>query len=206
MLAQDEEKIISSIHKEDLKNLRDYATLARLENEYRYKNQQRRLRILTVFAAFYSLLSVMVLLWFKNRPNILFWPINIESQSQEVENLRRDIESVKQETTILKSAISSSTGRDIPINYLNLQLDRLDNREKALEESISLDPEKALTAGLLREKQKNLEANLLELRGAHSKIDSKLDNFITTVLIAPIVTAIFGFLIWLLQKKMKKED
>jgi nitrate reductase NapE component len=73
-----------------------------------------------------------------------------------------------------------------------------------LEDSISLEPDKALTAAVLREDQKNVESSLTDVRDSEARLESKLDNFITTVVIVPIVTAIIGIIIWLLQGRLKK--
>lgn len=201
----DEQKIISDFNKSS-SGLKDYKSLLNFEKEYRFKKQQRKLMFVSIIFVFYLLMALTLLLFFRNKASsILFWPLNtvesqrIESLENRLQNLEKDIENVQ-------LTFSSTTNGNSSLSYINSQIHNLNTRQESIEQSINLDPEKALTATLLREKQKNLENNFIEIKNSQAKLESKFDNFITTIILGPLITAILGFIIWLIQSRLKKEN
>jgi nitrate reductase NapE component len=200
----DEEKILSGLTKEKVDNLTDYNTFTRLDDQFKSKKKSKRIVVLLISLLVYVLISVTVLYSFRNRADVLFWPLNISSDGKTDPLIDKKITALTAEISDLKFIIASTSQEYTSFNYLNSQIRELQNRERALEDSISLEPDKALTAAVLREDQKNVESSLTDVRDSEARLESKLDNFITTVVIVPIVTAIIGIIIWLLQGRLKK--
>jgi len=201
----DEQKIISNISEES-GGLKDYNSFLRFSDKYQLKRRQRKLIIMIIVLLFYFFGALVALFFFKNDYDLLSWPLSAQPQNQQINDLQARTENLEKEIGSFQKIFASSVNSNMAIGYLNSQFDKLDKKQTALEESISLDPEKALTAALLREKQKNLEDNFAQLRDAQNKLDSKLDTFITTVILAPIMVALLGLLGWFLKGKFDKKS
>lgn len=192
----DEKKLIESIEKKST-IFNDYTSLARFNLEYQTKKRQQKLVFGSIFLVGYIIVAFSILFMFKDNTTVLFWPFEKPVDSNQLDDLQKQVLTLSKETEDVKIALAS------PQN--NASVKYLDNRLSALEQSISLNPEKALTAVLLREKQKNLEENFSELRSEQARLDSKVDNFFITVIIAPVAVAILGFLGWFIKGRFKKD-
>lgn len=202
----DENKIINDLSKSPT-GLNDYKSLLHSEKEYNYKLKQKKIMALAILLAVYTLFSIGLLIFFRNKANdILLWPLKPAQESTNIILLEKKLDNLSRETNNLNEILSKSVENNYSVSYFNSKLEKLNNSQKSIEEAISLDPEKVLTTTFLREKQKNLESSFLDLRNSQDKLDSKLDNFITTVIVVPIITAILGFIIWVLQSKYKKDN
>lgn len=196
---------------EDLSNsssgLKDYNSLLHSEKEYSFKLKQKKIIILAILLSVYTLLALALLVFFKNKAtDIMLWPFGDTQKINNSENLEKRLNTLDKEVIILNETLSKSTENNYSTSYLNSKIENLNLRQKSIESSISTDPEKALTSVLLREKQINIENGLLELRNSQDKLNTRVDNLITTVIVGPIVTAILGFIFWVLQSKFKKEN
>jgi hypothetical protein len=190
----DETKLFKKIE-QDTSPLKDYKAFLKVSEELHQKKQQKKLIWKVALLLVYLSFSFIYLFLFRNNPSIIFWPVKTSSSEQEISDIQLQIDSLKKEISNLRSVYSSSSD--------NVTIKMLEKRIGGLEDAIFLDPEKALTAVLLREKQKNLETNFSELRNTQSRIEGKLDSFITTVIFVPL----FGGLIaWFVQSRFKKED
>ena len=200
------EKIINDINNSS-SGLRDYNSLLHSEKEYFFKKKQKKMILLATIILVYTLISLTLLIFFKNKAtDIMLWPL---INTQKVDNynaLENKVNLLDKEVATFNDILSKSTQNNYSISYLNSKIEKIDSRQKSIESSISTDPEKALTSVLLREKQINIENSLLDLKNQQDKLNTRVDNFITTVLVGPIVTAILGFIIWILQSKFKKEN
>ncbi len=200
-----EEEIILNLDKES-SDLEDYDSYLIKKREYRLRKQQSRVLFAGVFLLVYVVMALSVLSFFRDTPSGLFPSFGISSSEEEkIKDLELRMNLIGMRVESLQSTISS-TQASSSVSYLDSQFAELSRRQNALEESISLDPEKALTAGLLREKQKNLENNFSDLRNAQVRLDSKLSDFITAVFVTPIAVAFVGFFIWFIQRKITKND
>ena len=193
----DEKKIVSDIETESA-GLKDYMSFLRLNNEYRLKRQQQKIFFITVFLGMYSVFAFVFLSAFRDHSAFVFWPFQVSNNGQ-MNNIQTRLDTLDEEIKNLKGSLSTTTADDNSVNYLKTRI-------SALEDTISLDPEKALTAVLLREKQKNLEDNLSELRSEQSRLESKVDNLMITVLIGPVIAGFLGLLIWFIQKRFTKKE
>ena len=198
-MALDEEKVIEDLENSSIDGLKDYANFVKSNAEFRFRRQQQKLVFGTMLLAVYLLFVLGVLSLFRNNTAFLLWPFmpSGSSDSQQLSKLQEQISSLQSEVAKLSTATSTPKSANIG---------KLDARMEALEESINLDPEKALTAGLIREQQKNLEANFAELRDAQTRLEDKFGNFVTTVLITPIVGALLALLVWFIQARMSRKE
>ena len=201
----DEQKIVSDISTES-DGLKDFNSFSRLSRDYKLRKQQKKLFLFIIILFIYFIIALGALFVFRNNPYFLFWPLDIGKESRSITALDQRLSILENKSVDLQDLLAQPTSTSVSNNIINLQLVTLSNRQEALEESINLNPEKALTAGLLREKQKNLEDNFIQLRSVQERLDSKLDNFITTAILGPIVVAIIGLIVWFIQRKFKKED
>lgn len=194
-MAVDEKTIIEQVENES-EGLKAYASFLSSNEEYRYKKQQRRLIFLTFSLIIYLVFVLGFLFIFRNNASLLFWPLRIFEQDQNI-GLEVRVGVLEEKIKELRSSLATSSTENININDLN-------NRIGSIEETIELNPEKALTAVLLREKQKNLDENFVDLRNAQVRLESKVDGFVTTVLVTPIVAALLGLLGWFLKNLYSK--
>ncbi len=196
-MAFEEDKIIKEIENES-EGLKDYDSFIRSNTEFRYKKQQQKLIFATILAIIYLILSLGFLFTFRNNTSLLLWPFKV-SDSDKISNLQNQINSLNNQVSELKTNISTSTTEVVSTK-------KLDARLTALEESISLDPEKAVTAILIREQQKNLTENFKELKDSQVRLSDKVDSFITSVIIVPIIGFLLALLGWFIQVRLSKKN
>ncbi|HCC05339.1 TPA: hypothetical protein DEP58_03470 [Patescibacteria group bacterium] len=195
-MAIDENKIIQEIERLEVRSERDYDFFLR---EYQQRKKQQKLIFATASLLVYMIFILIFFVSFRSNPSFLFWPFKINTPSSDISILERQVDLLSKKVDELNNSTTTPVRGETTQN--------LSIRLNTLEETISLNPDKALTAVLLREKQKNLEENFNNLRDAQSRLDSKVDNFVITVLIAPVVAALLGLLIWFLQSRFwKKKD
>jgi hypothetical protein len=205
-MSIDEQKIISDI-KKDSSGVNDYRSYIRLDREYKYRRQQKLINLASLLTVVYTIIALIVFVFFKNDTRtFLYWPFNPPSDQIKIKDLENRILDSEKKIDFIDSVINSSTTKNVSLDYINSQIYRLNSRQGALEESISLDSEKALTAGLLREKQRALEVNFSELREAQIRLDSKFDNFMITVILIPIITLVGSLIVWFFTKRNKKDE
>ena len=187
-MAVDEHKLIEDLARKS-DGFKDYTTFLKLNAEFQLKKKQQKLIWGAGFLIVYLVFVLGFLSVFRNNTTLLLWPFKA-SNSEQISKLEARVDLLQAE--ILKFSTSSSPN---PINDTR----KLDARMDALEQTINLSPEKALTATLIREQQKNLEQNVSLLRDSQNRLESKVDNFVTTVLIAPIFAALLTLLGWFLK-------
>lgn len=192
-MVLDEKKIIEDLEKEQ-SGLQDYASFVRLNEEFRYKKQQQKLFFATLLLSIYLVFALGFLFIFRNNTPSLIWPFQTSSSPQ-IADLQLKLNSLATEFSILKSNISTSSE-----NFV------LSSRIAALEQSINLDPEKAVTAILIREQQKNLETSFKELKESQIRLEGKVDNFITSVIIVPIVGFLLALVAWYIQVYFSRRE
>lgn len=198
-MATEEEKIISDVSKEN-DSIKDYISFSRINSNYRLERRRKKLMFLTITLLIYAIAAVIALIKFKENSSLLHWPTNDQKiKDLQIKVLQEKITSIENDVKNIQTSLSSSSKDMFLNNYINIKLDELTKRERALEEAIYLDPEKALTTTLLKEKQKDIEDDFSQLRETQSKLDTKLDNFITTVIITPIIVAVLAILGWLIR-------
>lgn len=192
-----EEKIIRDIESES-NGLRDYDSFARSTVEFRYKKQQQKMIFAIAFLFIYLVFALGFLYIFRNNTSFLLWPFQAPD-SPKISDLQRQVDSLGLEVSKLENTISTSTSEGVSVSGLRARIG-------ALEESINLDPEKAVTAILIREQQKNLETNFTELKDSQIRLGDKVDSFITTVIIVPIIGFVLALLGWFIQARFFKKE
>lgn len=192
-MALDEKKIIEDLEK-DRDGLKDYASFVRSNAEFRYRKQQQKLIFATILLSVYLVFALGFLFIFRNNSPFLLWPFQ-SSNSQEIYDLQKKVNSLASEVSTVKTNISTSSGSSV-----------LSSRISALEQSINLDPEKAVTAILIRDQQKNLETNFKELKDSQVRLEGKVDGFITSVIIVPIVGFLLALLAWFVQVRLSRKE
>ncbi len=75
------------------------------------------------------------------------------------------------------------------LNLINFdsRITRLENQTNAISSTILQDPEKAITASLLRKKQIETESTLIEIKDSEAKINQRIDNITLTVVAIPLI-------------------
>lgn len=189
-MSLDEQKFIKNFNEES-SSLNNYSTFLRSEAEFKLRKNQRKFSILAFVLSFY----LLFILFFMNnyrKDRLLSIFIKDDTITQEINEINSKINFLTKDIDNKFNNVSTSAS-----NQLNLRID-------ALEKSINLDSEKALTAGLIREQQKNLSINFSELKESQIRLENKMDNFVTTVLIGPIILTLLGFFVWFVQNKISK--
>lgn len=186
---------------EDIKNVssgfKDYNSFAHFNADYRLKKQQQRQILIAAIIAIYIFVIAGFLILSRNGSGTLLWPFATGDLS-EITKLESRILGLEKDFKESEIATTTSSPSEMALRRLN-------QRMSSLEETISLNPEKALTAVLLRERQKNIEDDFIELRNAQVRLDAKVDNFFITVLVGPIIVAILGLIAWFVQNRLSKK-
>lgn len=170
--------------------------LLRLSKEEQRGAKARRYYVmLFALMAVYSVLAAGIFAFKDN--DSFFTPEDTKSINElqtELEATQRETqqtdENVKKLITILEKPV-----QDPGQKALLARIEKLEIKQRAIETTVLEDPEKALTARLLREKQSNLEQQVKELKEDNAKLDSKIDQFISTIITVPII----GFALALLS-------
>lgn len=156
---------------------------ARQEEEIKTIRINRLLKMFIVVIATYSLVALIALVVIDKEKNFNFLPSNNNSETISKE----EVDSLNKRITELEKALKEAKESNKDLGLTNFRLSLLEDRQKAISDTLLEDPDKALTAKLIREQQEALEKNVEEQKNNVSRIDQKVDNFVSNILTAPII-------------------
>jgi hypothetical protein len=179
-----------------------------LEQEYRTKN----FKLLTdVFIKLlFTVIPLLTFVLFSTKIfNIPFLNSNSTNKTemivlqQQIDDINKKYDIISQELT--KNASESST-RDLQLRIANMEV-----KQDSIAQTILIDPDKALTARLLRVEQKNLEDKYDQIKSNQSDLNNKFDNIILYVVAIPlggvVLSLVSAFVLYLFSKfKTLKND
>jgi len=173
---------------EKIKTIKKNIEHATLRSELFSKIIKRYHRLIPLLAIIYTVVILMFFLLqnyssfslFKSRTDFDFSELTLQLQETEA-NFSSLEEGIK---TILES----------PDNLLALRVTQLEENQESLIETISFDVDKAITARLLQEKQKVIEAEISRLSENQDAVNARIDTLITTLVAVPLI----GFILSLL--------
>lgn len=118
-----------------------------------------------------------------------------EKIEQKIVELEKQIDALKKQNEVLQNTISSQNPENFQYYNLNNRINSLENSQKTLSDAVLFDPNDAITARLLAEKQKNLDEQFDSLKESVQRTNDYLLNLFWLVILAPIIA-----LIWSLVK------
>lgn len=133
--------------------------------------------------------------------DLLFFPFVDTKTSKE---LRQEIVSLKSNEDEINSRLDqvekglSSDPRDKDLQKISAQIQDLKAQQQAINQTITVDSDKALTATLLREKQKEIDANISDTRANQNRLNDKVDQFISTIISVPLIGFVLALLSYLI--------
>lgn len=174
----------------------------RAEESYflRTEINQRKFRYLILLTATYSFVALIVMVFIYNK-DLLFFPFVDTKTSKE---LRQEIVSLKSNEDEINSRLDqvekglSSDPRDKDLQKISAQIQDLKAQQQAINQTITVDSDKALTATLLREKQKEIDANISDTRANQNRLNDKVDQFISTIISVPLIGFVLALLSYLI--------
>jgi len=120
-------------------------------------------------------------------------PISKEPLPSSITQLESQVQQLIQENKNLRDSVKySSNSADVKI--IDVRVTRLETQENALSQTILEDPDKALTARYLRDKQQSLEATVNDIKTNQAKINERIDGIVTTLIAVPLVTFVLTFI------------
>jgi hypothetical protein len=163
----------------------------------RLELRQRKFRLFVVTMFVYSFLALIAMVFLVNKDLLLFPFVDTKSVEQlkkEIVKLKTDSESVHQSLEEISKSLASDP-RDKDLIKISAQIQDIRSRQQAIDQTINVDGEKALTATLIREKQKDIDANIVDVRAGQNRLNDKVDQFISTLISVPLI----GFVLALLS-------
>lgn len=192
--------------KEDSKFLENY--LLRIENDY------DRIGLFTPrVSVFFKLIptlglaySIVILLIILVKNDFALPTFQISSNSNvQTQELQDQVLSLSSKVQLLESSIKTASSS----SNLELRVVKLETGQKNLSDSIDMDIDKALTARVLQEKQKNIESEITTLQSSQSDTNRRIDGLITTVVAVPLggiaLSLITSLVYFLFGRNSKKE-
>lgn len=183
-----------------------------IENEIKYETLKQALlmsrmkkylpTILPVVTIY--MLMILSFLLVKNGFNLSFFSSNPESN---LKTLQNQVATIEQNLSNLEDSIKATTNSPDTKN-LNIRINQLEERQNNIINSIDLDINKALTARLLQEKQKTIDAEISQLQNSQNDLNKRIDGLITTVVAVPlggvVLSLISAGIIYLFNRSRKK--
>ncbi len=149
-------------------------------------------RMLVPFATVYIAVIISILSSLLLESTFVKDVFNFQTRGQKIESVISVTEELASDIDNLKKNLSDNGG--IAVSVLSDRLSNLEEKEKALSETILLDADKALTAKLLREKQQSLSDQLERLQNDQRDLRNLVTNLLITVIATPIVLLAISYL------------
>jgi hypothetical protein len=128
------------------------------------------------------IIAVLGLLFVQN--DFLKDGLHVETTRDKLEHVKEQLALTNNEIYLLKQNISRDASGSGSVAVLVNRVDKLEEQGKAIGDTILIDPDKAITASLLREKQKTMSDDMKSLR----EDQKDLRNLVTSLLIAVIAS------------------
>lgn len=109
-------------------------------------------------------------------------------------NYTSEIEKLKREVKNLSETLKSIDTANPSLAVLDSRLTAVENQQHSIATTILEDPDKALTARLLRDKQTTIQASIERLEEQARNTTDKVDTFTSTLLTIPVITFLLTIL------------
>jgi len=183
-------------------------------NEESRKNSSIKEIIVIIFTLIFIILSTILISFASSRTKtILPSFLNNDSNSialSKISELENNLKKNNEQILAIKNNLST-TSDNINIKNISIRLNEIENTQNAMSETILEDADKVITTKLLREKQKEIENNISEIKVSVLKLNDRLDSLVTTLVAIPLIGFILSligtlvyFLINISRNKNKK--
>jgi hypothetical protein len=122
--------------------------------------------------------------------------INFAADTVQVENLsvlQGDVAALNNKINAYSRIVSSTPSADV--DRLTARVIQLESKEQALSDTILMDADKALTASFLREKQKEDENAIAEIKLNQAYLSQRIDSLEITLVAVPLASFVLTILV-----------
>jgi hypothetical protein len=159
---------------------------AAFEVSRRLKVEQRRERRLILFAAVTAFYITVVIFLFSQGNIGLIFPTSSRVFTTQLGNLSVKQAALDQRVKAIEKNVANTTGT-VTLNTLTARVNNVDADVQNIKETILDDPDKAITARLLREKQDEVNRNLADMKANVNQLAGQIDKIFWTIIIVPLL-------------------
>ena len=175
--------------------VKQFNTYLKYKEDVKRKKQVQKSRLILAATIFYTLIAGIITSGLMSKEGFIYGLFSERRNSEEqrkMEYLESEIVKINDSVDRLDKLFEENS-KNTDLAVISTRLGSVEEKQSNIEQTILMDPDKAITTRLLRDKQEVLNNELTETKNALIRLNDKLDNFIIGVFATPLLVGLIGW-------------